>query len=305
MASSSYATHTDVLGNSGYLRDPGSANNSIIDTLCNVASRFVDDQCGQHFYDDGYYALPIDGQGSGFIDTPKPFFYSAGTIASCAQGATSLTYTASGLAPAAPQNGDSLTLDTASSRETVTINGAVTGTYPTYTVPCTATSKAHASGVLATTLQVEIAYFENQPLSQRIVTLDGDGVTPPTNFYVWPRWRPRVGAANQSVADNTNRRPWSAIDIASIPISNTTYLPTTIPGYATVRISAHWGWPVVPDLIKDFTCKYAVRLWQMRQQGERDAGGMNATGGASGTHMHFDPSDEALLLSSELKWVYI
>jgi hypothetical protein len=102
-----------------------------------------------------------------------------------------------------------------------------------------------------------------------------------------------VGAANQGTADNVSRWPWTAIDIAHIPISSTTFLPTTIPGYATVRMATHWGWPVVPDLIKDLTCKYAARLWRMRQVGEID------------THLHFDPSDEALLLSSGYKRVYI
>jgi hypothetical protein len=67
-------------------------------------------------------------------------------------------------------------------------------------------------------------------------------------------------------------------------------------------MATHWGWPVVPDLIKDLTCKYAARLWRMRQVGEIDGTGQ---GGMPTTHLHFDPSDEALLLSSGYKRVYI
>jgi hypothetical protein len=303
VASSAYASHTDVLGTTGYLRDPNStANAAILDTLCNVASRFIDQMSGQHFYDDGYYFQPYDSQGMSHIDPSRPFFFSSGTIASASKGATSLTYTASALAPSAPQTNDSITLDIGPLRETLVISN-VAGTGP-YTLTVPATGFAHAASTLATTLQVELAYFENQPLAQRILTLDGDGVTPPSNMLAWPRFRPRVGAANQSTADNTSRWPWKGIDISHIPISNTTFLPSSIPGYQTVRMAAHWGWPVVPDLIKDLTCKYAARLWRMRQAGEADVGGTGIIGTPS-THLHFDPSDEALLLSSDLKVVYI
>ena len=272
MASSSYASHTDVLGTSGYLRDPNSAaNQSIIDTLCNVASGLIDETCGgggsQFFYDDGYYKQDFDSQGQAHIDPRRPFFFSSGTIASCIKGATSLTYTASALAPNAPQNGDSLTLDTASVRETVTINGAVTGTNP-YTLPITATTFAHGTATLATTLQVELRYFENQPESQAILTLDGNGINSPSNFFVWPRERPRVRASNQSTADTTSRWPWYGIDISHIPISNTTFLPSSIPGYMTVGVTAHWGWPVVPVLIKDLTIRAVSLAWRARGAGQ-------------------------------------
>lgn len=304
MAASSYAASSDVFGTAGYLRDPSStANATIMTTLLAVASRLIDEMSGQFFYDDGYYYQPIDSQGQSHIDPRRPFFYSSGTIGSCSIGATSLTYTATALAPAVPQNGDKLTLDTGSSRETVTINGAVTGTGP-YTVPVTATSFAHAASTVATTIQIELRYFENQPNNQVITTLDGDGVNPPSNFFVWPRERPRIGAANQSSADTTSRWPWRGIDISHIPISGTTYLPSSIPGYLTVRVAAHWGWPVVPDLIKDLTCKLAVRLWRRRQAGEGLEGGEASLGTMNFSNL-FDSADLVLLRESGLKVVYI
>ena len=304
MASSSYAAVSDLTGTGGYLRDVNAtANNAILTTLLAVSSRFIDQMTGQVFYDDGFYLQPLDAQGISHIDTLLPFFFSSGTIASAAKGATSLAYTTSTLAPNIPQVNDSITLDTASLRETLVIS-AVSGSANPYTLTVPATGFAHVSGIMATTLQVELAYFENQPLAQRIVTLDGDAVNPPSNMLAWPRTRPRIGAANQSTADNTSRWPWYGVDISHIPISNTTFLPSSIPGYQTVRIGAHWGWPVVPDLVKDLTCKYAARLWRMRQAGESDQGGTGEIGTAS-THLHFDPSDEATLLSSRLKRMYV
>lgn len=309
MAVSAYASHTDVLGANGYLRDPGTANNTIIDTLCNVASRIVDEALGgggtQFFYDDGYYFQPLDSQGQSHIDSRRPFFFSSGTIDAVSKGATTLQYTTSALAPAVPQVNDSITIDTASSRETLVISavGAISGGKYPLTVP--ATGFAHAQGVLATTIQIELRYFENQPQNQVIVTLDGDGVTPPSNFFAWPRERPRIGAQNQSTPDTTSRWPFYGIDISHIPISNTTFLPSSIPGYLTVRVAAHWGWPVVPDLVKDLTCKLAVRLWRKRQAGEGDIGGAADVAGMGNLRELFDASDELVLLASGLKRTYI
>lgn len=307
MGAIAYATASDVLGPQGYLRDPNiQANNAIITTLCNVASRLVDDALGsggtQFFYDDGYYFQPIDSQGQSHIDPRRPFFFSSGTIASCSKGATSLTYTASALAPAVPQINDSITLDVGANRETLVISN-VTGTGP-YTLTVPATGFAHAASTLATTIQIELRYFENQPQNQVIVTLDGDGVTAPSNFFVYPRERPRIGALNQTIPDSTSRWPYYGIDISHIPISSTTFLPSSIPGYMTVRVAAHWGWPVVPDAIKDLTCKLVARLWRRRQSGEGANTGNEVTGiGAIGEL--FDASDELNLLGAAYKRTYL
>ena len=74
-----------------------------------------------------------------------------------------------------------------------------------------------------------------------------------------------------------------------------------------MRVGAHWGWPVVPDLIKDLTCKYAARLWRRRQTGENSegrGGATDATGIGTASEL-FDAQDEALLLSSGYKRQYI
>ena len=300
MASSAYAATSDL---GSYLESfDQTANATIATTLLNYFSRMVDEKTGQHFYDDGFYTIDIDGEGENKIPLPFPMFYSAGTIASCTAGATSVAYTPSALAPSVPQANDKLTLDTGNTlREVVTIS-SVSGSSAPYTLNLsgTGTANGHASGTIACTLQIEIAYFENQPLNQRIVTLDGDGVTPPSNFYVWPRTRKRVA----TVADTTSRWPWYFIDIATIPISGTTYLPSTIPGNVTVRISAHWGWPVVPEIVKNTVLKATARAWRARGAGYAGQVGSPEVGTQS-LSKFFDGTDYEALCESGLVIHYI
>lgn len=299
MSASSYATPADVFGTAGYLRDPNTtANAAIMTSLLAAASRLVDEMCGQFFYDDGVYQRFVNGRGGPIIDTSDPFFCSAGTIGAALKGVTSLTYTASNFAPRAPIALEPMVIDVGTNREVLTPS-AVSGTGP-YTLTVPTTGFAHAASSVATTLQVTVAYFENQPTAQWIQQLDGDGWNPPSNYFLWPNRTRRVG----SVSDNTATKPWMGIDLPMIPISNTTWLPTVMAGKATVGITAHWGWPAVPDLIKDLTCKLASRLWRKRQAGQADAGGSTDTGMGPLREL-FDASDEAVLLASSLKLTYI
>lgn len=301
MPATSYAAVSDLVGSGGYLRDPNpNINSAIMNTLLGASSRLIDEICGQYFYDDGQYTKYFDGTGvSHFTTYDHPLFGSSGTIASCIQGATTLTYTASPLAPRPPAIGDIISLDIVGTLiEQVTISN-VTGTGP-YTLTVGATAHAHATNTVATTIQVQLAYFENQPIAQWVTVLSGDGVTPPSNFFLWPRNRGRIGSA----ADNAALKPWTGMDISHIPISNTNYLPSSIPGYMTIAVTAHWGWPVVPDLIKDLTCKIAARLWRKRQMGESD--GVGAPGIFSPSSMMglLDGADQAILNKSGLKLIF-
>lgn len=287
MAASAYATATDL---GLYLPDvSSSANTSIWNVLLSMASRFIDMKCGQYFYADGFSTKYFDG-GYSQIDTGQhPFYGKAGSIASCVQGATSLVYTRTyGPAPAI---GDVFNLDIAGLNEAVTVS-AVTGTGP-YTLTVGATANAHLAGTLASTIAVKLGYFENQPLPQWIGPLAGDGYTPGTNYFLWPRNRPSAG----STADPTALRPWFGVDIATIPVSGTTYLPSAIQGFETVALAANWGWPAVPDLIKDLTIKLAARAWHARDSGWTGASGSADTGVVF--IRHFDPIDEMTLLASD------
>ena len=303
MASSAYATVTD-------LRDylPSAAaqaqNQTALTTFLNVASRFLDTVCGQYFYSEQISnvqsAFFFDSEGMAHVDTGQhPFFAKIGTIGALSAGATSMTFTP--YQGPAPAQGDQFIIDFASTQEVVTVNGAVTGSSPgPFTCPITATLFAHVAGTSATTLQVKLAFFENQPLAQWVTVLSGNGIAPPSNYFLWPRNRPNAGSS----ADPTQRRPYYGIDIAHIPISNTTFLPSSIPGYMTVSLTSYFGWPAVPDLIKDLTCKLATRMWRSRESGwggelgSAEAGRVNAA-------PHFDALDEHTLLASDLKLVHL
>src|ERR1044071_222969 len=232
MAATAYGTVADF---ALYMKDVNQpANQDIANLLLSSVSRWLDAQMGQYFYSDGVSTKFFDSIGEGSIETGQHRFYGKiGTIAAVLVGATSLTYTP--LRGPAPVQGDVLILDVAGTQETVTINGAVTGSQPgPYTCPITATTFGHAATTSAPTIQVQLAYFENQPLAQWVTNLAGNGITPPTNYFLWPR-NPRNAGSS---ADPTQLAPWEAIEIARIPISSTQFLPSTIPGYATAAVTA-------------------------------------------------------------------
>lgn len=298
MASTAYATMSDF---ALYMKDVNQpANTQIANLLLSSVSRWVDNQLGQYFYSDGVSTKYFDASGESSIETGQHRFYGKiGTIDAIGAGAMSLTFTQ--LRGPAPVQGDVLILDVAGTQETVTINGPVTGSVPgPYTCPITATTFAHAASTSATTIQVRLAYFENQPLPQWVTILSGNGVAPPSNYFLWPR-NPRNA---DSSADPTQLRPWEAIDIAHIPISQTQFLPSSIPGYLTASVTANWGWPVVPDPVKDFTVRWAVKMWRARAAGWAEAIG-NAQTGEVHEFLRLNAMDEATVLAHDYKaWAF-
>lgn len=109
-----------------------------------------------------------------------------------------------------------------------------------------------------------IAHFENEALANWYsATADGsDGITPPSNFWLFPR--------NPLPVDNTvssGLRPYWGIDMAAIPKTATNWPPVFFPGYKTVGITAHWGWAQVPDVVKNITLKITARAWRARGAG--------------------------------------
>src|SRR5207253_1061617 len=93
-------------------------------------------------------------------------------------------------------------------------------------------------------------------------TISGNGVTPPSNFYLEPANQVEIG----SVGDQTAVRPFHRIELPSTPSSgsSTNCLNTFTKGRRTVSITASWGWSQIPDEIKDLTVKIAIRLWKAR-----------------------------------------
>jgi len=298
MASTAYGTMADF---ALYMKDVNQPVNQEIATfLLSSVSRWVDNQMGQYFYSDGVSTKYFDSSGEASVETGQHRFYGKiGTIGAVSVGATSLTFTL--LRGPAPVQGDVLILDVAGTQETVTINGAVTGTPPgPFTCPVTATAFGHVAGTSATTIQVKLAYFENQPLAQWVTVLSGNGIAPPSNYFLYPR-NPRNA---DSSADPTQLRPWEAIDIAHIPISQTQFLPSSIPGYLTASVTANWGWPVVPDPIKDFTVRWAVKMWRARAAGWAESLGDTNTGIVH-EFLKLNAMDEATVLAHDYKqWAF-
>jgi hypothetical protein len=303
MAASAYITAQDI---PTYLKDVSPAPNAQAwNWFASVVSRWLDDQLGQYFYSDGLDTKYWDSEGGGLsnIDTGgHPFYGKVGNVAAVVKGATTLTYTP--FRGPVPSNGDVLTLDVATTQEQVTVSGAPTnnndGTWA-MTLASPGTAFAHVAKTSTTTLQVQLAYFENQPTANWTSILSGDGVRPPSNYYCWPR-RPKPAGSS---ADPTARDPWFGIDIAHIPISNTTYLPTAIPGYVTIGITAHWGWPAVPDPIKDIAGRLTAKMWRARGAGWSEEIGSSNTGVVHSLLKEWNALDGGTLIESRFKNIWL
>ena len=130
---------------------------------------------------------------------------------------------------------------------------------------------------------LKVALVENNDPTDNTqwYTISGNGVTPPSNFYLEPANPVEIG----SVGDQTAVRPYYRIALPSNPKagSSTDYLNTFTQGKRTVAITASWGWPQIPDEIKNLTIKIAIRLWKARdagydgQQGSPDIGIVDVT----------------------------
>lgn len=146
----------------------------------------------------------------------------------------------------------------------------------------------------ATTVQQ--AHFENEPISLWL-TVQGDGITPgASNYWYYPSNPRLIG----SVSSNTATRPFYGLDLAIIPQPNTTYLPSFVPGYKTISITANWGWPVVPDDIKNLTLKIAARMWNQFQASWQTVKAVPDVGGID-ISRYFDAMDDMMLRNSDYK----
>lgn len=301
MPASSYITSNDI---ATYLPNVNPAPNAQVwNFFASVVSRWLDDHFGQYFYADGFEVKYWDSDGAVDQITTggHPFYAKVGNIAACAVNATSLTYTR--FRGPIPNSGDVVTLDVGNTQEQVTVNAAPTDNgNGTWTLTLASGTKfAHAANTATTTLQIQLAYFENQPTANWTAVLAGDGVRPPSNMFAWPRNPKNAGSAS----DPFQRDPWYGVDIAHIPISGTTYLPTAIPGYMTIAIGAHWGWPVVPDVVKDLTGRLVTKIWRARGAGWTDSIGTQSVGQVQHLLAEFNALDEVSLIASRYKNIYL
>jgi hypothetical protein len=112
-----------------------------------------------------------------------------------------------------------------------------------------------------------IAHFENEALANwySATADESDGITPPSNFWLFPRNPQPIGNTASG-----GLRPYWGIDMAQIPKTATNWPPVFFPGNKTVGITAHFGWAQVPDLVKNITLKITARAWRARGAGWAD-----------------------------------
>lgn len=299
MATAPYITADDI---PNYLKDVSNPpNQAIFQYFAGVISDFLEEALGQYFFSDVYETKWFDGgdydQQGNIIDFGMhPCYGKVGNIAAASAGSTSLRWTP--YRSPVPNNGDLMTLGTATNQEVVTITGAPTdngdGTYQLTTTA--GTRFQHPANEAGTNINVQLAYFENQPTAQWILNISGDGIRPPSNYFMWPR-NPRPYQSSDPFA----RKPWSGVDLSHIPMAATSYLPTPIPGYLTIAIAANWGWPSIPLSIKNFVGMTTVKMWRARGTAWSERLGGKEVGEVKAILAEIGALEEFILLASSYK----
>jgi len=145
--------------------------------------------------------------------------------------------------------------------------------------------------------QVRILKAENNDITDAtkydIVT--GNGITPPSNFWLIPENPDLAGSTTSATA----LRPYYGIQLPTIATANTTPPAQFVLGRGTLGITATWGWPAVPDLVKNLTLKLSARAFQSMGTGWSGVKGSAETGFVD-ISVHWDPQDRKLLRSSDL-----
>jgi|SRR5579859_1092692 len=113
---------------------------------------------------------------------------------------------------------------------------------------------------------IKVALVENaDPAGTNWRTLTGDGITPPSNYYLGPENPDYIGTNDSPSAT----RPFYWIDLPSTPNPNdsTNYAMTFTKGMRTLSITASWGFSVIPDQIKQICINIVVRMWNAKGVG--------------------------------------
>lgn len=114
---------------------------------------------------------------------------------------------------------------------------------------------------------IKVALFENADpaVTADWVTLTGDGITPPSDFFLEPANQTYVGKNG-----DVNRKPFYRIRIpATPPKTSATYQSSLLPGMRTLAIiPTGWGWPAIPDEIKNIAIRAVLRMSKSRDAGE-------------------------------------
>lgn len=124
---------------------------------------------------------------------------------------------------------------------------------------------------------VKVAQRENgdPAVAADWVTLTGDGLTPPSDFFLEPSYQDYVGKTG-----DVNLRPYHRIVLpATAPSTSTTFRSSLMPGKKTLSLlPTGWGWPAIPDQIQNITVKVVVRMFKAQPSGFTGAVGSPETG---------------------------
>lgn len=71
--------------------------------------------------------------------------------------------------------------------------------------------------------------------------------------------------------------PYTELVMTNVPSAGNP-LPRFCPGYANIRITGTWGFPAIPDEIREVAEVMAVRAWAGRQAGQTDQIGISEGG---------------------------
>ena len=99
------------------------------------------------------------------------------------------------------------------------------------------------------------------------ITLTGDGIVPPSDFYLEPSNQSYIGKSGSALV-----KPFWWVELPSFgPLISNTFRGYFTSGKRTVSIEATWGWPGVPDEIRDICIKIVLRMAQSTAAGSTGA----------------------------------
>jgi hypothetical protein len=145
---------------------------------------------------------------------------------------------------------------------------------------------------------VKIAEIENADpaVTGDWVQLTGDGITPPSDFFFEPANEAYIGKTG-----DVNIKPWSRIELPATPgRTSTTFRDRFVVGKRTLAVTPQfWGWPAIPDQIKDITAKIVVRMHKAQPTGFTGQTGSPEVG--AGTILNFLDINDLKVLASYKK----
>lgn len=128
------------------------------------------------------------------------------------------------------------------------------------------------------------------------ITLTGDGITPPSDFYLEPANQTFLGKDGSALV-----QPFWWVQLPAFgPLISTSFRGYFTSGKRTVSLTASWGWPAVPDDIQDITVKIVVRMFKAQSTGF--TGVIGSPDGGQATILKYLDINDLNTLNGYKKW---